>query len=213
MSGILIVGAGGHAKVVLSTLLASNYHVEGCLDEQPSRWGTSVLGYPVLGGLELLERPDRRAVLAIGNNQARRTLSERYPAVEWVSAVHPQAVVDASVVIGVGSVVFAGAVVQADTTIGNHVIVNTAATVDHDCVLEDYVHVAPGTHLAGQVRLEQGAFLGIGSVATPGITVGEWTTVGAGGVVIRDLLPHSVAVGVPARQRQVKNNDDNHNKA
>ncbi|GAA4018258.1 acetyltransferase [Deinococcus rubellus] len=204
MSGILVVGAGGHAKVVIATLLAAGETVEGLLDDQPSRWGSMVLGYPVLGSLEQLEKPDSRAILAIGNNRVRQTLSERYPEMAWVSAVHPNSVVHSSVRLGAGSVIFAGAVVQPDTTIGNHVIVNTAATVDHDCVLEDYVHIAPGTHLAGQVRLEQGAFLGIGSAAAPGVRVGAWATVGAGSVVIRDLPPHCVAVGVPARPRQAK---------
>jgi len=204
VNGVLVVGAGGHAKVVLATLSAAHETVEGLLDSQPSRWGTSFLGYSVLGGLDQLERPGIRAILAIGNNQVRQTLSERYTAVDWVSAVHPQAVVHSSVQLGRGSVVFAGAVVQPDTSIGRHVIVNTAATVDHDCVLEDYVHVAPGTHLAGQVRIEQGAFLGIGSVAAPGIRVGAWATVGAGGVVVRDLPARSVAVGIPARPRQAK---------
>ena len=204
MSGVLVVGAGGHAKVVIATLLAAGQTVAGLLDDQPSRWGSAVLGYPVLGGLEQLEKAGSRAILAIGNNRARQTISERYPSVVWVSAVHPSAVVHSSVRPGAGSVIFAGAVVQPDSSIGRHVIVNTAATVDHDCVLEEYVHLAPGSHLAGQVRLEQGAFLGIGSLAAPGVRVGAWSTVGAGGVVIRDLPPHSVAVGIPARPRPAK---------
>ena len=170
MSGILIVGAGGHAKVVLATLLAAGETVEGLLDDRAEAWGSKVLNYPVLGGLSILEQTSTHAILAIGNNRVRQVMSERYSSMKWACAVHPSAVIHPSVTLGAGSVVFAGAVIQPDTHIGKHVIVNTAATVDHDCVLEDYVHVAPGTHLAGQVHLESGAFLGIGSAAVPGIT-------------------------------------------
>jgi acetyltransferase-like isoleucine patch superfamily enzyme len=96
-------------------------------------------------------------------------------------------------------VVFAGAVIQPDAALGGHVIVNTAASIDHDCALGDFVHIAPGVHLAGNVRLDTGVFLGIGTVAIPGIHVGAWTTVGAGATVIRDLRAGITAIGTPAR--------------
>ncbi|GGM13499.1 acetyltransferase [Deinococcus aerophilus] len=202
MSKVLVVGAGGHAKVVIATLRAAGWDVIGVLDDRPESWGNSVLGYPVHGGLDGLKGTRHRAVLAIGNNAVRRDIAARFPNTEWTSAIHPAATVHESVQVGPGTVIFAGAVIQPDTVLGSQVIVNTGATVDHDCVLEDYVHVAPGTQLAGGVQLEEGAFLGIGSVVTPGIRVEKWTTVGAGSVVIRSLPAHCVAVGVPARVRE-----------
>src|SRR5262249_58040314 len=114
----------------------------------------------------------------------------------------PTAWVHPSVTIGAGTVIFAGAVIQPDATIGAHVIVNTRASIDHDCVLGDFVHVAPGVGLAGNVTLEEGAFLGIGAAAVPGSRVGAWATVGAGGVVIQPIAAGVTAVGVPARPPQ-----------
>ncbi len=201
-----MVGAGGHAKVIIATLRASGQYVAGVLDDRTESWGGSVLGCPVLGGLERLETVPGRAVLAIGSNAARRDLAARFPNTEWVAAVHPAATVHESVAVGPGTVIFAAAVIQPDTALGRHVIVNTGATVDHDCVLEDFVHAAPGVHLAGAVHLEEGVFLGVGCAVTPGITVGRWTTVGAGGVVIRSLPANTVAVGVPARTREERIN-------
>ena len=204
MSSVLVIGAGGHAKVVIATLRTSGLEVTGVLDDRIETWGRSVLGCPVLGGLEQLEQASGRAVLAIGSNTARRDIAARFPDTEWTSAIHPAATVHESVKVGAGTVIFAGAVVQPDTVLGRHVIVNTGATVDHDCVLGDYVHVAPGVHLAGTVRLEEGVFLGVGCVVTPGVTVGSWTTVGAGAVVVRPLPANTVAMGSPARPREEK---------
>jgi acetyltransferase-like isoleucine patch superfamily enzyme len=96
-------------------------------------------------------------------------------------------------------VVFAGAVIQPDSVLGSHAIINTGATVDHDCHIGNFVHVAPGCNLAGAVTLKEGAFMGIGSRAIPGVTVEAWTTVGAGATVVHDLPGGITAVGTPAR--------------
>jgi UDP-perosamine 4-acetyltransferase len=157
---VAVIGAGGHAKVVISTLLAAGFEV-ACVYEK---------------------------------------MAGRFEQIEWLAVVHPAAYVHPSVKIAEGTVVFAGAVIQPDAVIGAHAIINTGATVDHDCAIGDFVHVAPGTNLAGGVRVGRGAFLGIGSAVIPYRSIGEWTTVGAGGVVIDDLPARITAVGVPARQ-------------
>ena len=199
---VLVVGAGGHAKVVIATLRAAGRAVAGVLDDDPERRGASFLGVSVLGATERLAQHEGDAVLAIGSNAVRRRIADAFPDVRWTAAVHPSATVHSSVDIGAGAVVFAGAVVQPDSRIGRHAIVNTAATVDHDSAVGDFAHLAPGVHLAGAVTVGEGAFLGIGVVAVPGVAVGAWATVGAGGVVVRDLAPKVVAVGVPARPRR-----------
>jgi acetyltransferase-like isoleucine patch superfamily enzyme len=104
--------------------------------------------------------------------------------------------------IGEGTVIFAGVILQPRTRIGSHVIVNTAASVDHDGLLEDFVHVAPGARLSGQVTIREGALMGVGSAAIPGTTVGAWAVVGAGGAVVADVAPGATALGVPARPRE-----------
>ena len=199
MSGALVVGAGGHAKVVLATLRALGVPVAGLLDDSPAARGREVLGAGVLGPSALLAEHAGPAVLAVGSNVARQRLAEAFAGAEWLVAVHPRAVVHESVRLGEGAVVFAGAVVQPDAVIGRHAVVNTGATVDHDCVLGDYAHVAPGVHLSGGVRVGEGGFLGVGACAAPGVTVGAWGVVGAGAAVVRDLPPGATSVGVPAR--------------
>lgn len=199
MKEALVVGAGGHAKVVLATLDALGVPVAGVLDDAPA--SDEVLGVRVLGPVALLADHAGPAVLAIGSNAVRQRLAEAYSQVDWLTAVHPSAVVHASVRIGAGSLVAAGAVVQPDAVIGRHVILNTGATVDHDSRVGDFAHVAPGVHLSGGVTVGEGGFLGVGSCAIPGVTVGAWATVGAGAAVVRDLPARTTSVGVPARPR------------
>lgn len=195
---VVVIGAGGHAKVVISTLQAAGYIVTDVFDDNADRWGTSVLGVPVSGGLSHLTRAgQRKAVIAIGDNRVREKLAGEID-MDWITVAHPNTYIHPSVKIGEGSVVFAGAVIQPDTVVGAHSIINTAATVDHDCVIDDFVHLAPGVRLAGAVRVARGAFLGVGTVVIPSRRVGEWAIVGAGGVVVKDIPDGVTAVGVPA---------------
>ena len=200
----VVVGAGGHAKVVIATIEAAGGAVALVLDDDPSLVGTTILGHVVEGPV-VSERvpPGAMVVLGVGSNRARQALARRL-SVHFSKVVHPSAVVHESVEIGVGTVVFAGAVVQPGARIGDHVIVNTAASVDHDCVLGDFAHVAPGVRLAGDVRLGDGAFMGIGSSAIPGSRVGPWAAVGAGAVVLGEIPAGSTATGIPARVRRVQ---------
>lgn len=197
--GIVVVGAGGHGKVVVATLQAAGHLVAEIWDDDPERWGCTVLGIPVLGPIQTrsTRAPKRPAVLGIGDNQTRRRFAEL--PLTWISAIHPGAIVHPSARVGDGTVVFAGAVVQPEATLGRHVLVNTGALIDHDCRLGDYVHLAPGARLAGEVRIDEGALIGMGASVLPGRVVGEWSTVGAGSVVQRDVAPGSTVVGVPAR--------------
>lgn len=198
---LCVLGAGGHAKVVIATARAAGFDRITIHDDDPARIGTQLLGAPIVGPLlEILERADALAVLAIGDNATRLRIGAAARC-ELRTLVHPSAHVESTVVLGAGTVVFAGAVIQPDTRLGAHVIVNTAATIDHDCVLGDAVHVAPGTHLAGNVTLGDGVFLGIGTVVIPGCTIGAWTRVGAGSAIVRDLPAGVTAYGVPARAR------------
>lgn len=199
---IAVIGAGGHAKVVIAALGAMGYSRLVVFDDDPSRHGTSVLNYEVAGSTGDLDVGDFDAgILAVGSNRVRKKLAAALR-LRWLTVVHPSACAHDSARLGAGTVVMAGAVIQPDAAIGDHVIINTGATVDHDCVIENFVHIAPGTHFAGAVRAKEGAFVGIGSSAIVGVTIGAWTTVGAGSVIIRDLPDEVVAYGVPARPKQ-----------
>jgi len=197
---IALIGAGGHAKVMISTLQALGQTVGMVFDDDQRKWQTTLLGVGVRGPIAAVAETDyRAAIITVGDNAVRERLSGELKNLEWLTAIHPQAYVDPSAQIAEGSVVFAGAVIQPDVIIGSHVIVNTGATVDHDCVLGDYVHLAPGTCLAGGVHIGRGSFLGTGAVVIPYRRVGDWATIGAGAVVVKDIAHHVTAVGVPAR--------------
>ena len=197
--GIAVFGAGGHGKVVISTLLASGLSVCGIFDEDFRRWGRQVQGLRVTEPKGTSTTP---AVMAIGDNAMRMKVAGSWK-FDWKTVTHPAACVDPTAKLGLGTVVFAGAVIQPDAVLGRHVIVNTGATIDHDCIVGDFAHIGPGVHLAGMVKVGAGAFLGIGSVALPGVTIGDWSTVGAGAVVTRDVSDGIVVFGVPARAKIV----------
>jgi sugar O-acyltransferase (sialic acid O-acetyltransferase NeuD family) len=201
-AGILLIGGGGHAKVIIGTLRAAGLDAAAVFDDNPARWGSSVLGTPVLGPVASIpDHPFRRGIVAIGDNRVRRTLAETV-SLEWFTAVHPAAVVDPSVRIGAGTVVFAGAILQPEAVVGDHAVINTGVIIEHDCVVGSFAQVASGGCLAGGVRIGEGAMLGVGVSVIPGVRIGAWTTVGAGSVVVRDQPDGVVAYGVPARPRR-----------
>ena len=197
--GIAVLGAGGHAKVVIATLQAAGQCVLAAYDDDPRQWGKSMLGVPIRGSFELAKSDGvRNAIIAVGDNRVRRQIAARFDC-NWAIAIHPSAVVHSSVQLEPGSLVCAGVVIQPDAKLGGHAIVNTGATVDHDCILEAYVSIGPGAHLAGNVSVGHGTAIGIGACVIPGVAIGETTIVGAGTVVIADLPSCVVAVGSPAR--------------
>ncbi len=194
-AGVAVIGAGGHAKVLISTLIARGVPIAGVFDDDSTKWGQNAQGTRV----SAVERQrGGSAIIGIGDNVKRREIARTLD-FEWETVVHPSAYVHPSAKLGRGTAVFAGAVVQSDAVIGDHVIVNTGATIDHDCIVGDYAHIAPGVHLAGSVHVGEGALLGIGSAVIPGVKIGRWSTLGAGGVAIRDIPDSVVAVGVPAK--------------
>jgi sugar O-acyltransferase (sialic acid O-acetyltransferase NeuD family) len=196
---VYVVGAGGHAKVIVYCLACAGRRAVGVFDDDPARLGQIVAGVPVLGTTAELGRfPRRPAIIAIGNNRVRQRLAEQLT-LPWLTVIHPRAWVDPTASIGQGTMIVAGAVVQCDARIGHHVIVNTSATVDHDAVIQDFVHLCPGVHIPGDVTIEMGVTMGTGSQCVPGVRVGMWSTIGAGAVVVADVPEQVTAAGVPAR--------------
>lgn len=205
MSDVIILGAGGHAKVVAATVQAAGGTVDALFDDDPARHGTRVLGAIVRGRIQ--EAPaGRLALIGIGDNATRARLATSTQ--RWTTAVHPSAVIHDTVRVGVGSVVFARAVLQPDARVGGHVIINTGALLDHDVRVGDHAHICPGAVLAGGVTIEEGVFLGAGAVVCPNVRIGAWSVVGAGAVVTRDIPAWSRAVGVPARATPLAKKED-----
>lgn len=196
---LVILGAGGHAKVVISTARSAGFNPVRVYDDTEEKWGTTIMGVPIVGSISEFENCQLPAVIAIGNNRVRKALDEWFEKANWVSIIHASAVVDPSAKVGIGSVVFANAVVQPECVVHRHCIVNTAATLDHDGRMFAYSQIAPGANVAGGVEIGEGAFIGIGASIHQGSKLGEWSTVGGGAFFKGELEPNLIAVGVPAR--------------
>lgn len=209
MGALLLLGAGGHARVVAETVLLSDrYSRIAFLDDicigqaqLPDQ-----LGFPVIGPLAAALDPQIRqqfsaALVAIGNAALRLQWLQRLAAVgyEIPVVIHPTAWLSPSAQLGNGAVVFAQAVIQAQCVIGSGAILNTSCSVDHDAQLGDGVHICPGARLAGEVQVGDRSWIGIGASVIEQIQIGADVTVGAGAAVVCDLPNGVKAVGVPAQ--------------
>lgn len=204
MNSMLILGAGGHSKVVVETAVAARISTNfTLLDDNGS---LSVMGNRVYGPLEsFLDDTVRSAhdlaFVAIGNPRLRlywigRLLEAGY---KLPILIHPTAWASPSAFIGCGSAVFAHSAIQSDACIGIGTILNTGCSIDHDSVLSDGVHLCPGARLAGEVNVGTRTWIGIGASVIQQVRIGSDVTVGAGAAVVRDLPSSVTAVGVPAR--------------
>ncbi len=202
---VVVVGAGGHAKVVLEALWAMDtFEVVGLID--PNAADLEVLGVPVLGGDELLPRLFEQgvasAVVAIGSNRRRQQLGHSLLAMGFTlpAVVHPSAFISPSAVIGQGSVVMARAVVGTLASVGELAIINTGAIVEHDNQIGKSTHICPGVALAGGVRVGDRALVGVGSAVRPEISIGDDSIVGAGSAVVTNVPSGVTVAGTPARK-------------
>jgi UDP-perosamine 4-acetyltransferase len=199
---VIVIGAGGHAKVVIETLRAQGDRVVGLIGTQGD---AAVLGAPTIGTDDDLPRLHaeglKSAIVAIGDNGRRLTLARRLEGMGFtlVNAVHPHALLSPSVRLGSGIAIMAGVVINADAAIGDHAIVNTRAGIDHDCRIGEAAHIAPGATLAGGVTVGARAFVGAGSAVIPQIEICADAVIGAGASVVRAILEPGVYVGAPAR--------------
>lgn len=184
---IVIVGAGGHGKVVADIALKNGYKDIYFVDDNAVG---ECFVYPIIGTSEILERlNDGKTdfVIAVGNNEIRKKIAESHD-VNWVTLIHPSAQIGANAKIGIGTVVMAGAVINACASIGNHCIINTCAVVEHDNVVDDYVHISPNVALGGTVHIGKCTHIGIGATVINNINICGDCRIGAGAVVVKDIF-------------------------
>lgn len=204
---VVLLGAGGHAKVLVSALQLQGARLLGLVDRDPGKHGTSLLGSPVLGGDEKLVGfpPDAVRLVnglgSVGLPKQRRDLYMRLKSqgYRFASVIHPAAIVAPDVQVAEGVQVMAGAVVQPGCRLEENVIINSNATVEHDCVIAEHSHVAPGAVLSGDVTVGEGCLIGAGATVIQGRRLGAGCVVAAGAVVVRNLEAGSHVAGVPAR--------------
>lgn len=208
---LLVFGAGGHAKVVADILAKQGkYPLAAFVDEK--RKGQIFLGLPCYSEQDLKGQSFTHAIVAIGDNWTRAQVVARlkaiYPEIEFVTAVHPSAVIGADVSLGSGSVVMAGAVVNPGTRVSDHVILNTSSSVDHDCELGEFSSIAPGAVLGGNCKVGSFAAVSLGATVIHGRTIGTHTVIGAGSVVLTDIESECVAWGSPCIKQRSRKPDD-----
>lgn len=206
-SSLVIVGAGGFGREVAALVeskddRAPNGDLKGFVDDDANLHGTSVMGHPVLGGVDWLSRQANVSfVVAVGDGRDRQHIAERLVDADVCSVplVAPSVSVHRTTTVGPGSILCAGAAPTVNVHVGAHAVLDQHCTVGHDSTLDAFVTLHPGAHVSGSVHLETGVTMGAGSVVLPGTHIGAHATVGAGAVVTEDLPAGCTAVGVPAR--------------
>ena len=193
---VIIIGAGGHAKVIADIIYKSGDNLIGFLDDNLANIGKEIyLGKKVLGTTK------NYFIIGIGNNSIRKKINNENN-LKLYTAIHPSAIIAQDVKIGIGSVIMAGVVINPGTVIGKNCIINTCSSLDHDNLLEDYVHISPGAHLAGTVSVKEGTWICTGAIIKNNITIGKNNIIGAGSVVIKDIIDENTTyIGVPARRK------------
>lgn len=197
---LIIIGASGHGKVCADIALKMNqWNQIYFLDDNESI--NQCMGFKVLGKVEEFKKhlDTSDFFVGIGHNQIRKRIFEelRKQNASVVTLIHPNAVLGINVEIGIGSAVMAGVVINSDTKIGKCCIANTSSSIDHDNQIGDFVHIAPGVHLSGTIKVGSNSWLGVGSVYKNNITICEDVVIGAGAVVIKDIEIKGTYVGVP----------------
>lgn len=200
LSTLLILGAGGHGRVVADAALRQGaWTGVAATDRNAAKWSGELLAGVPLRPLAALDDAPVLHV-AVGDNTARQRECEAAGLHRLATVVHPQASVSAHAQVAGGCLVAAQAVVAPAARLGTGVIVNHGAVVDHDCVVGDFTHVAPGATLGGGVSIGRRVLVGAGSSVLPGLRVCDDVVIGAGAVVNRDIEEPGTWAGLPARR-------------
>jgi len=201
MNRLIIVGAGGHGRVIADNALKNGYKDIFFVDDKSTG---ECIGFPIIGTTDNLEDfNDGKTdfIIGIGNNEIRKNISEKYN-VNWVTIIHPSAIIGIDVSIGKGTVVMASAVINTSTSVGCHSIINTNAVVEHDNFIGSYTHISPAAALGGTVCIGEQVHIGIGAAISNNIKVCSNCVVGAGAVVVKDITKRGIYFGVPAREKR-----------
>jgi sugar O-acyltransferase (sialic acid O-acetyltransferase NeuD family) len=211
MKPIIVIGGGGHAGVVLDLLQQTGKNeILGFTDMATSSIVSNKLRIPKLGNDEFVINnysPDSVWLVNGLGSTAKMSLREsifnffKMYHYEFMTLVHPRAIVAPNVIIEEGAQIMAGVIIQTGSTIGKNSIVNTGSIVDHDCTIGSHVHIAPGVTLSGNVIVENGVHVGTGASIIQGVNIATQALVGAGSVVIQNVQANITVMGVPAKEK------------
>ncbi len=195
---VIIIGAGGHGRVISDIILACGDEVAGFIDD---RADVKINGFKYLGSMSEIENyKDSLFIIGIGNNEIRRRIAKTYPHLNYYTAIHPSAVISRTASVGAGTCVMPNVTVNSMSEIGEHCIINSGAVVEHDCKVADFVHLSPRVAIGGIVSIGELSHIGIGTSVVSEINICEKVIVGAGGAVNRDIKEPGTYVGVPVHR-------------
>lgn len=196
---LIIIGAGGHGKVIADNAIKNGYTDICFVDDHATG---NCMGFPIVGtGADVSSLDDGKTdfIIGVGSNAIRKQIAQAHD-VNWVTLIHPSAQIAMHVSVGKGTVVMANAVINACAAVGEHCIINTGAIVEHDNVIGDYVHISPAAALGGTVRVGELTHVGIGAVVRNNISICGMCAIGAGAVVVRDIDHCGTYIGVPVKE-------------
>lgn len=206
MKQIIIVGAGGFGREVAWLIERINkeqneWDLLGFVDDNTELMGSKINSYPVLGGINWLNKQNEEifVICAIGSSRVRKSVISKIMNRKFAILIDPNVILSNEIEIGEGSIVCAGTILTVNIKLGKHSIINLSCTIGHDVVLHDYVTLYPNVKLSGYTILNECDEIGTGSQIIQGVTIGLDTIVGAGSTVIRNLPEHCTAVGSPAK--------------
>jgi len=204
---VIVIGAGGHAKVLIDILLSLSIKVLGMTDPDPEKSPSSILNIPVIGNEDIISKyatNEIRLVIGFGSIRVTSARERAYLFFKgkghtFANVIHPSSVIASEVHLGEGVQIMAGTVIQPGCNIGSNTIVNTCTSIDHDCKVGDHVHLAPGVTLSGNVIIGKRTHVGTGATVIQKIQIGRDSLIAAGSLIIRDIPNNVTAMGVPAK--------------
>lgn len=195
---VIVIGAGGHAKVIADIIEKSNDKVVGFLDDHIPV-GAFVSNYEIIGTSEDAKKfNDCEFIIGIGSNDIRFNKSKLN--LKWYTAIHPSAIIGNHVTIDEGTVIMANATINPASSIGKHCIINTGTIIEHDNVIDDYVHISPHATCCGTVHVGEFSHVGAGATIINNINITSHCIIGAGSVVVKDIDVEGTYLGVPIRK-------------
>jgi len=208
---VIVIGAGGHGRVLIDALKLLNIEILGISDNDPTLEKKTIAGVPVIFGDQELQRHSPKDVYLVNglggvkDTSLRRNIYGKFKGLGFTfrQVIHPAAIISPDLFLAEGVQVMAGAVLQAGTHINENSLINTKASVDHDCLIGSHVHIAPGVTVCGNVTIEEGVHVGSGATIIQGVTIGAHSLIGAAALVRKNIPPGSKVFGVPGRIRRL----------
>ena len=205
MKKIIIIGSGGHSRVVIDTIENIGFNIFGIIDINYKSQKEKIFNYKIIGDITIVESLNPKnydIVLAIGDNNKREEYFSKllYKGFTIPTIIHPTAILSKKVIIGNGVFINSGAIINAGVEIADNTIINTGSIIEHEVKIKENCHICPGVKIGGRVSIGKNTFIGIVSSIKDYIQIGDNVKVGAGSVIINNIKKGLTVVGVPGKE-------------